>query len=172
MKDFSGARRESPGEPSPAIQVGVRAGPDAEEARWTFLLAVYFRLLSLAWIAMGLNHWRGILSPESGSFLDVSTAVMSATIFFAVLDLVAAVGLWLIAPWGGAVWLLTVLAQVFVVSVKPSFFFGGAALKYLLGALVALYLFLSWRANAARGEGGPLDRLARSAWARLLHHRK
>jgi hypothetical protein len=162
-----GGRGEPVGEPSPAIQVGVKAGPDAEEARWTALLTLYFRVLSLAWIVMGLEHWRRILAPDGGSFLDVSHSVMAATIFFAVLDLVAAVGLWLVAPWGGAVWLSTVLALMFVISTKPSFFVGGAALTYLLGALVALYLFLSWRANAASGEGGAMDRLLRALWARL-----
>ena len=64
---------------------------------------------------------------------------MTATIFFAVLNPVAAVGLWLVAPWGGVVWLLTLIAQFFVALLKPSFFLFGGALKFvdavLFGAL-------------------------------------
>ena len=40
MDYFKGSKGEPVGESSPAIQVGVKAGPDAEEARWTFLLTV------------------------------------------------------------------------------------------------------------------------------------
>ncbi len=84
---------------------------------------------------------------------------MFATIFFAVIDLVAAVGLWLVAPWGGVVWLLTLMAQVFVVSIKPAFFFGGAWIKLFDCVLLVAYLSLSWRANIASGDAGPAGRL-------------
>ncbi len=142
-----------------AIRVGGKAGPDAEEARWTLALTVFFRILSILWIAEGLAQWRRILDPTSISFLDHSNADISATIFFAVLDPIAAVGLWLVAPWGGVVWLLTLLAQIFVVSVKPAFFFGGNWVKFFDGALFAAYLFISWRANVAAGETGAIDRI-------------
>ena len=156
-----------------AIRVGVKAGPDAREARWSLALTLFFRVLSLLWIAEGLAQWMHIIDPASisigaasisigatsVSFLDRSSADISATIFFAVLDPVAAVGLWLVAPWGGVVWLLTLLAQIFVVSVKPAFFFGGSANKYFDGALLVAYLVISWRANLAAGETGAIDRL-------------
>jgi hypothetical protein len=159
MDYFKGARDDDARESSAAIQVGVKAGPDAEEARWTFFLTVFFRVVALWWIVEGLAQWRRILAPAEGSFLDYSTGSITATIFFAVLDLVAAVGLWLIAPWGGVVWLLTLLAQFFVATIKPSFFFAGGGIRWLDGLLLALYLFLSWRANVASGEFGLLDRL-------------
>jgi hypothetical protein len=158
MDYFKGARDDDARESSAAIQVGVKAGPDAEEARWTFYLTVFFRVVALWWIVEGLAQWRRILAPAQGSFIEYSAGSIAATIFFAVLDLVAAVGLWLIAPWGGVVWLLTLLAQFFVATIKPSFFFAGGV-RWLDGLLLALYLFLSWRANVASGEFGLLDRL-------------
>jgi hypothetical protein len=169
MDYFKGSKGDLTGESSPAIQVGVKAGPDAEEARWTFILAVFFRVVSLLWIVEGLAQWRRILAPDANDFLNLTPAVMSATIFFAVLDLIAAVGLWLIAPWGGVVWLLTLLAQMFVSWVRPSFFFGGAGVRLFDVFLLAVYLYLSWRANVASGEGGGVHRLieaARSRWRR------
>jgi hypothetical protein len=164
------AQRGEERETGSAIQVGVKAGPDAEEARWSFALTVFFRLMSILWIAEGLAQWRRILEPSSISFLDHSNADISATIFFAVLDPVAAVGLWLVAPWGGVVWLLTLLAQIFVVSVKPAFFLGGSWNKLFDGALLAAYLFISWRANVAAGETGAIDRMI--AAIRTLRRRR
>jgi hypothetical protein len=153
-----------------AIKVGARPGPDADQARWTLMLTVLFRVVALLWIVEGLDQWRRILMPAAGSFLDVSGAVATAVIFFAVLDLVAAVGLWLLAPWGGVVWLLTLMAQFYVCAIKPSFFAGGAVLvRGVDGVLLALYLFLSWRAGRANGETSALDRLVDQAlawWAR------
>lgn len=170
MDYFKGARGDAH-ESSAAIQVGVKAGSDAEEARWTFYLTVFFRVVAVWWIVEGLAQWRRILAPADGSFLEYSAGSIAATIFFAVLDLVAAVGLWLIAPWGGVVWLLTLLAQVFVATIKPTFFFAGGGIRWLDGLLLALYLFLSWRANAASGEFGLLDRLFDKAYG-LIRSRK
>ncbi|MCW2284866.1 uncharacterized membrane protein (DUF2068 family) [Rhodoblastus acidophilus] len=150
-----------------AIQVGAKRDADADQARWTFMLTLFFRVVALLWIAEGLDQWRRILSPAEG-FLDASAAVMAAVIFFAVMDLVAAVGLWMVAPWGGVVWLLTLIAQIFVSAMKPGFFTGGGVLmKGVDVVLLTLYLFLSWRVNRANGETGALDRLVDAALARV-----
>lgn len=146
-----------------AIRVGAKRGPEADQTRWIFALNLFFRLVALIWIAEGLEQWGRIIAPASGSFLDLSTPIMSATIFFAVLNPIAAVGLWLIAPWGWVVWLLTLIAQVFVVSMKPSFFLFGGYLKLFDGLLLALYLLLSWRANIASGELTAIDRIVAKA---------
>ncbi|MGO9391994.1 DUF6163 family protein [Rhodoblastus sp.] len=159
MDFYKGAEKnDETGGSFAAIHVGVKAGPDAQEERWTFFLTVFFRLVALLWIFEGLEQWRRILAPDADSFLDYSTGSVAATIFFAVLNLIAAVGLWLVAPWGGVVWLLTLLAQVFVASIKPSFFYGGDWIRWFDGLLFALYIVLSWRANVASGEIGPIDR--------------
>jgi hypothetical protein len=159
MDYFKGAPSDEGHESFGAIQVGMKSGPDAEEARWAFFLTVFFRVVALLWIVQGLEQWRQIVAPASGSFLELSPAGVSATIFFAVLNPIAAVGLWLVAPWGGVVWLLTLLAQMFVASIKPSFFFGGVWIKWFDGGLLVAYLLLSWRANVASGDVGPVDRL-------------
>ena len=59
----------------------------------------------------------------------------------------------MIAPWGGVVWLLTLSAQIYVAAMKPRFFVGGGFRNWLDGVLLALYLFLSWRANVRIGDG-------------------
>ncbi len=142
-----------------AIKVGGRPGPEAEEARRIFALTVFVRVVALLWILQGLELWLRIIAPAHGSFDELSAATMTAIIFFAVLNPVAAVGLWLLAPWGGVVWLLTLIAQLFVAMVKPSFFLFGGALKFVDAVLFGLYLFLSWRADSLSGEPSAFDDL-------------
>jgi hypothetical protein len=164
MKHESNGRKNTNRDASDVIRVGAKPGAEAEDARWTFVLVLFFRLVSLLWIAQGLEQWRRIVAPADGAFLDLSVSAASATVFFALLNPVAGVGLWLIAPWGGVVWLLTLIAQIFVAAHKPSFFIFGAYLKYFDGLLLAIYLFLSSRASSASGELTAIDRIVVKAW--------
>lgn len=159
MDKSARARGNLDAEDSGAIKVGARPGPEAEEARRIFALTLFVRIVALLWILQGLELWLRIIAPAHGSFDELSAATISAIVFFAVLDPVAAVGLWLLAPWGGVVWLLTLIAQFFVLMVKPSFFLFGGALKLVDAVLFALYLFLSWRADSLSGEPSAIDDL-------------
>ena len=154
---LSPARGEADADETGAIRVGARPGPEAEEARRLFALTLFARVVALWWIVQALEQWLHIVAPAQGSFADLTPATMTAIIFFAVLNPVAAVGLWLLAPWGGVVWLLTLVAQVFVASFKPSFFLFGPALKFVDALLFALYLFLSWRAGSLRDEPSAIE---------------
>ena len=58
-------------------------------------------------------------------FESQSIAWQAATIFFAVLDLVAAVGLWLAAAWGAVIWLMAVASMAAVEMFFPQVFGGG-----------------------------------------------
>jgi uncharacterized membrane protein (DUF2068 family) len=69
----------------------------------------------------------------------------AAVIYFAIFDLVAAVGLWLATPWGGVIWLVAALSQIAAAFMLPGFFsmFSTAANC----ALIATYLVLTWKAG-------------------------
>ena len=54
-----------------------------------------------------------------------SIAWQAATVFFAVIDLVAAVGLWLAAAWGAVIWLMAVASMLAVEIFFPQVFGGG-----------------------------------------------
>ena len=150
MEHGKSARNETDLDASGAIRVGMKPGPEAAEARWALALTIFFRAVSLLWIVEGLEQWRRIVAPASGSFLDLSAAAMSATIFFAVLNPIAAVG-----PVAGRALGRRGLAadpvragfrdrdQAVVLPVRRR------RLKFADGLLLALYLFLSWRANSA-----------------------
>jgi hypothetical protein len=81
------------------------------DARLT--LIVYVRVLSVVFLLSGLQNWARLigLTPADGDFLALPTSVVVATLFFAVADLVAAVGLWLLASWGTVVWMICALTE-------------------------------------------------------------
>ena len=119
---------------------------------WDRALVWFMRLTALAWMLKGLARWALILGIGGPSFATMESGARAATIAFAVIDLVAAVGLWLTSAWGGVIWLLAALGEV-IVAVLPA---GGvdAPLATLAfdGALVLLYLVLSWLAAREPAE--------------------
>ncbi len=72
-----------------------------------------------------------------------SIAWQTATVFFAVIDLVAAVGLWLAAAWGAVIWLTAVASMLAVEIFFPQVFGGGMLTGLLEGGLLVLYLWLA-----------------------------
>ncbi|WP_075214563.1 DUF6163 family protein [Mongoliimonas terrestris] len=112
------------------------------------LLVIYVRALSAIFILSGLQRWGVILGPlaPGGDFLGLPGQVMVATVFFSVFDLVAAVGLWLLASWGTVVWLISALTEVVLHTVFRDTFgldltLVGfhAATVFIYAALTALY---------------------------------
>src|SRR5215217_1796032 len=85
-----------------------RAGP------WTRRLVLFLRIMAGVSMLKGLYHWSlvlGIADGTGSTFEAASMPWQAATIFFAVIDLVAAVGLWLAAAWGGVVWLTATISM-------------------------------------------------------------
>ena len=63
--------------------------------------------------------------------------------FFAVLDLVAAVGLWLAAAWGAVVWLTSVVSMAVVEVFFPQVYGGSLFIVLVETTLLGVYLFLA-----------------------------
>ena len=96
--------------------------------------------------AQGLYHWSricGIGVAESDALRPHSIAWQTATVFFAVIDLVAAVGLWLAAAWGAVIWLTSVASMLAVEIFFPQVFDGGLLTGIVEAALLAVYLWLA-----------------------------
>ena len=82
---------------------------------WSVALIWYLRAMAVLLIGGGLIHWARIIGivPWRGFwFWDMPIEWQAATVFFAVLDLVAAIGLWLAVSWGTVMWLTRALTQV------------------------------------------------------------
>jgi hypothetical protein len=144
----SRSSREAPlvQESGAAIRFGESQANQREQTRWGTILVVFMRTLAVIWICQGLAEWIKVLLP-SESFLETlpSNATALAVIFFAIADLLAAVGLWLATPWGGALWLLAAGLQIIVVAVLPDFYsVFWAAIDVIL---IVIYFILTWRAG-------------------------
>jgi hypothetical protein len=119
---------------------------DRSIGRWTRRLVLFLRAMAAISMFKGLYHWArvcGIGFGETLSFEYYSIAWQTATVFFAVIDLVAAIGLWLAAAWGAVIWLTSVASMLAVEIFFPQVFGGGWLTGALEGALLALYLWLA-----------------------------
>src|SRR6266581_868389 len=113
---------------------------------WARRLVMFLRAMAGLSMIKGLYHWAivcGIDAPTPGGFADYATPYQSATAFFAVIDLVAAVGLWLAAPWGAVVWLTSIIA---VEMLFPQIYGGRIWLIIIEFGLLGTYLVLALKA--------------------------
>jgi hypothetical protein len=131
--------------PRAAISLEDRAQADREGNRAALTLVVFMRVLAGLCAAQGLLQWSAILLPSESLFDNFPPLQGSAVIFFAVFDLVAAVGLWLATPWGGVIWLFGAFTQFFAAFAMPGFFSRFSTAANL--ALIAVYLVLTWKAG-------------------------
>ena len=73
----------------------------------------FLRLLAVVYFMLGLRQWLLILDVmHNGAFISMTLPQQSAASFFACVDLVAAVGLWLASSWGSVVWLVAALFDI------------------------------------------------------------
>ena len=92
-------------EPQILQPVYTGAGEPTGEV-WAARLVIFLRILAGLSLLKGLYYWAivcGVGAPSPAGFDSYTLPYQSATVFFAVIDLVAAVGLWLAAPWGAVV---------------------------------------------------------------------
>lgn len=116
--------------------------------RWGLILVVFMRLMAALWLFQGLLEWASVLLPAETVVDSLSGGAVAVIVFFAIADLVAAVGLWLATPWGGALWLFAALSQIFAsVTVKDAFGPGWVVVDVLL---IVLYLGLTFKAGQAQ----------------------
>src|SRR5258707_2092566 len=84
---------------------------ESDDNAWTRRLVFFLRIMAVVSVIQGLYHWAqvtGFVGGEEDAFENQPMAWQTATVYFAVIELVAAVGLLLATPWGAVVWLTTV----------------------------------------------------------------
>ncbi|MFL6799046.1 MAG: DUF6163 family protein [Xanthobacteraceae bacterium] len=125
----------------------VHAGEDEDDARrWSHRLFIFLRLMAVVSLLKGLYHWAvvcGVDTPLPSGFEAHPVPYQAATVFFAVIDPVAGVGLWLAAPWGGVIWLTSVISMTAVEALFPQVYGGSVWLIALELALLATYVGLA-----------------------------
>ena len=115
-------------------------------------LVWFMRTMACVWVAKGLFNWAVLmgLHPHIGDFTMLPRPLQTTIVFFAGADLLAAIGMWLAAPWGGVLWLLCAGLE----AMAP--LFGGRAALFGMTAvalnvvLIGVYFTLKWRADQER----------------------
>ena len=122
---------------------------ESASARWTWRLVLFLRAMAVVSLLKGLYHWARVtgISLDGGQSFELhSIAWQTATVFFAVIDLVAAVGLWLAAAWGAVIWLMSVASMLAVEIFFPQVFGAPLWIGSIEGGLLAAYLVLALKA--------------------------
>jgi Family of unknown function (DUF6163) len=125
----------------------------SEDNVWTRRLVFFLRLMAVASVVKGLYHWAqvtGFVGGEEDAFENQPMAWQTATVYFAVIELVAAVGLWLATPWGAVVWLTTVVSMAVIELMFPGIYGGSLVVVGVETAMLAAYLALAWMAARER----------------------
>ncbi len=115
------------------------------------LLDQYVVALSVVMLLFGLRQWAIILGAVPGSggpFDQMSTAWAAVTIHMAVVDLIAAVGLWLKVAGGKVLWVSSALFEIALHTVFLSTF--GPNLPVVAFHIVPLAVFLALTTIAYR----------------------
>lgn len=122
---------------------------------WTRRLILFLRAMAGVAMLKGVYHWSLVLGIGDGAgstFENAGTAWQAATIFFAVIDLVAAVGLWLAAAWGGVVWLTSAISMAAIEMFFPQVFGGRIWIALLEFIAIFAYVGLALLAGRERPD--------------------
>jgi hypothetical protein len=126
---------------------------EADENVWTRRLVLFLRVMAVVSILKGLYHWAqvtGFVGGEEDAFENQAMAWQASTVYFAVIELVAAVGLWLATPWGAVVWLTTVVSMAVIELMFPGIYGGSLLVVGIEALMLATYLALAWMAARER----------------------
>lgn len=137
------------------ISGGLTLPDDTESGAqvWTGRLVIFLRAMAVLSMAMGLYNWAqitGFIGGGDGAFEAQTTQWQSATVYFAVIQLVAAVGLWLATPWGAVVWLTMIVSMAVIELMFPAIYGGHIFTVLFALVMLALYLALAWMAARER----------------------
>ncbi len=119
------------------MAIKEKGAAQPQVSRLPFILDVYGRVMAGLLMLLGLFHWAvilGVVAGAGGMFEEMSAAWKMATIHLAVVDLVAAVGLWQRVAWGNVLWIYAALFEV----AMHTLFMGTFGADYLV---VAFHVF-------------------------------
>src|ERR1043165_9957169 len=118
---------------------------------WTRRLVLFLRIMAAVSLVKGIYHWSQVLGIGDGggsTFEQANMPWQAATVFFAVIDLVAAVGLWLAGAWGGVVWLTASISMAAIELFFPQVY--GGRLWIAIPEFVAIFAYMGLALLAGR----------------------
>ena len=119
------------------------------------LVIVYMRVMAILLLLAGLARAcqvLGILTPEGLGFADLTPAKRSAAVTLLLVDIFAAVGLWVGAAWGPVMWAVALAVEVSMYTLFSDLF-GSYPLRVAIhSALFVGFLavsYLDWRRSVS-----------------------
>ena len=92
-----------------------RPAVELDSKRYLKTLDTYGRVLAIILMLFGLRQWAvivGVAASPGGPFETMSVAWQLATMYLAVADLVASVGMWMRVAWGNVLWICAALSEI------------------------------------------------------------
>ena len=129
--------------------------PDQGRTPWTRRLVLFLRIMAIVSMLKGIYHWSlvlGIGDGDGSTFEQAGMPWQAATVFFAVIDLVAAVGLWLAAAWGGVVWLTASISMAAIELFFPQVYGGRLWIAIPEFLTILVYIGLALMAGRERPD--------------------
>lgn len=126
---------------------------DRPPVRWRLILDVFLRLVAVGHLVWAIWEWAaliGLVPPVGGIETKAHLPRQGAAFFFAGVDPIAAVGLWLGSTWGVATWLVATFARILIHTAYAGIFDWTPTWTAFQLAQLAVYLllfFLSERAD-------------------------
>lgn len=140
---------------SDPIAAHEKPARETPRAPWMRRLVLFLRAMAFVSLFKGLYHWSLVLGIGDGSgstFEAATTPWQAATVFFAVIDLVAAVGIWLAAAWGGVVWLTAAISMAAIEMLFPQVYGGRLWIAVFEIVAILIYSLLTLKAGNERPE--------------------
>lgn len=106
--------------------------------RWDVMFVLFLRLIAVVWLAKGISFWAVLMGLGDLPFTEESRLRQALIVAFALVDCAAAVGLWLISPWGKSLWVFVVVAEI---ALGVTHFGHAVGLTSASGSLLALFCF-------------------------------
>lgn len=115
---------------------------DSRKFSWRGAMSIYMRSLAAIWLVAGVVTWARIIGIwRFGElwFWDLPVEMKVAAVYFAVLSLVAGVGLWLTVSWGTVLWMLAASSQIVFHTALADMF--GANIPAVAGNVLTILVY-------------------------------
>lgn len=125
-------------EPGSRDEPPIGAETAAPGIRWDVMYMLFLRLMAAVWLIKGIGFWAIVMGMGDLPLGEESRLRQALIIGFALVDCTAAVGLWLLSPWGKSIWVFVLVAEMILGIAN----FGNTlGLASATGAGLALFFF-------------------------------
>lgn len=143
-----GATRDGRGRATEMAGDRIERSPRVPQTGWDMVLVWFMRLTAVFWLVKGISTWASILdiNPGTRPFEAEPLGRQTVIVYFAVIDFMAAIGLWLTSAWGGVVWLLAATSAVTLAILTPHLLPMSLPFISVHAGIIVIYFGLSWAA--------------------------